>query len=976
MEMDKLVALGKKLLWKVGKKVIIIAAIILIIAGAAYSVILNDGGYKDGDKSNTSYVAKQKINENVSQEKIVASDDGYKYDFDLDQMVDEIIDELNQNDGRLSTYIKTIFLKEYIKTFIKAEIITSYPDLRSVDKIGTATAENEFQGCIQIQKALSDGTIQKLSYIDYATFSSYVNSGNSEANNHFSLNSDENLVVTGWTRTTTNITSNIPGVENISDKEEYTLTEKVVKYKNVVSSYSMPFEFLWALTVCGDDAEFAYEVAKLALNSKIVLTVQENFSTSETTVTEEYKTQDEIRKSATLAVKIKDDIFRKNYEDITTEDPVSYKTETKTKVESSSVQINITEADTWILKYVNTVNNNIIGTTEIVGEPDIRDDTDYEFVENYPLTSDFINKVEDELENYIKSLCEDKDETIESGASNQRIQKYSKKIDQITSYNSTYSSNKYELGTATITEKTDKQSETENFVTLFIKYRTARTNILDAYNWLFAILETNENTANMVDLVKYLLYKATDINYGTTSYDFSLFEQGSFETIGGSVQNLSSYLRQFSHSGEAPKSNDGNYYMMYGDGVGWPTIGEADIQWKSHYSKFDKAGKIIHNGVEKEVESVSAYIEKECLKKGVSAEYSDEEVSAMQIGIEKSLVDDIGNTIQEVYYDKVVEATSGINLTRQQLYALVAVEYNFGYLPVRNNKTFAQIYLETKDKYGENTWEQNKEIWDNWWSALGGGAAGHIPARDAAFETYIKGIFDFSQSDAGTVFNRKYYIYYTKAQLSKFSYAPSKTVTRTSANEEEIFTMDMSMGIFEADSTDSKVKGYYKSTTGRVFTVLNQTTIPGWGDKCNRAAAAIIASGYSSETSDQLIDTINTNKARYKWDSVPTDNYFNSYGLKLDETKVGNVSANDTATLLRKQLSKGGYAMIWLNNGGTYIGKSGKTWTSKYHWVAVVDYRMENGNEQIMVLDWHGGAWYSIDEFQYGIADYALISEK
>ena len=90
----------------------------------------------------------------------------------------------------------------------------------------------------------------------------------------------------------------------------------------------------------------------------------------------------------------------------------------------------------------------------------------------------------------------------------------------------------------------------------------------------------------------------------------------------------------------------------------------------------------------------------------------------------------------------------------------------------------------------------------------------------------------------------------------------------------------------------------------------------------------------------------------------------------------GNLGVSEYTSKIREQLELGGYAMIWVNNGGAYYGKSGEKWTSKYHWVAIVDYRIENGVEEIMILDWRGGDWYPIDEFQFGIAHYALISEK
>lgn len=118
-------------------------------------------------------------------------------------------------------------------------------------------------------------------------------------------------------------------------------------------------------------------------------------------------------------------------------------------------------------------------------------------------------------------------------------------------------------------------------------------------------------------------------------------------------------------------------------------------------------------------------------------------------------------------------------------------------MPTRNGYTFKKAYEEGAALYTINSWEHMKFIWDNWWAYVGGGAAGHIPMRDAAFETYVKGVYDFTFSDAGEVFERKYYIYYTQEQLNRFSYAPNKPITRSASNEQQIFTYTESVGTSE-----------------------------------------------------------------------------------------------------------------------------------------------------------------------------------
>ncbi len=253
------------------------------------------------------------------------------------------------------------------------------------------------------------------------------------------------------------------------------------------------------------------------------------------------------------------------------------------------------------------------------------------------------------------------------------------------------------------------------------------------------------------------------------------------------VLSLVDYLRQYSHSGEAPQTDDKKFYKLYGDGVGWPTIGNADLQWKSHQNKFAKAGKVLSGNTIKTVSNVQDYVNG-FLTRGSTATYTNAEIDAMNVYVERALVDEIGNETAESIYQSVKNYTNGIELSQQQLYALTAVMYNFGHLPERNGHTFVTAYEEASASYPVNSWQHNRHVWDTWWNALGGGAAGHIPARDAAYETYVKGVYDFSQSDAGEVFGRKYYIYYTQEQLNQFSYAPNKSITRTTANEPTIFS--------------------------------------------------------------------------------------------------------------------------------------------------------------------------------------------
>ena len=100
----------------------------------------------------------------------------------------------------------------------------------------------------------------------------------------------------------------------------------------------------------------------------------------------------------------------------------------------------------------------------------------------------------------------------------------------------------------------------ENFVSLIKdrKYFTAYNSILSAREWLFEILEKNDTTKDMVDLTKYLLYKATgDPSFGVTEFDFDAFTMQ--EALGGEFTGESITLGQYTFPHYLQKDYPGSY---------------------------------------------------------------------------------------------------------------------------------------------------------------------------------------------------------------------------------------------------------------------------------------------------------------------------------------------------------------------------------------------------------------------------------
>lgn len=121
------------------------------------------------------------------------------------------------------------------------------------------------------------------------------------------------------------------------------------------------------------------------------------------------------------------------------------------------------------------------------------------------------------------------------------------------------------LTTEFVTSDTFRYKE-KNFVTLLLSYNKGRTNILNAASWLFELLESKETTVEMVDLTKYLLYKATDDDkWGVTYFDFSIFDPDTFNEVSGLCgetpeEQIWYALRSAGYSEEAAAGALGNIY--------------------------------------------------------------------------------------------------------------------------------------------------------------------------------------------------------------------------------------------------------------------------------------------------------------------------------------------------------------------------------------------------------------------------------
>ncbi len=166
----------------------------------------------------------------------------WSFKSDIDEKIDNIIKSLRSTTG---TY--TIKDKELIKKMIKAELVSTLPNLGGTpdDNI------NNFQGIVNIQG---------LTYISKTEFENNINSGNDGLGNYFSVNPENANVL----------------IANAGKSKEINLQN------SVVSKYSMPFEYLLYFLMCSDEKAFIVELIDNVLKSYINITL----SSSDVKVTE------------------------------------------------------------------------------------------------------------------------------------------------------------------------------------------------------------------------------------------------------------------------------------------------------------------------------------------------------------------------------------------------------------------------------------------------------------------------------------------------------------------------------------------------------------------------------------------------------------------------------------------------------------------------------------------------------------------
>lgn len=563
----------KKFMLKIWLVVICIVAVI-IFSASQYLVTIDDGVYDDEKVGNVPAIVRSHLDETnldgylddaVDLKTKYSASGGYALDVDLNELVDSIIKDINQYDGRIKVYLSKGKMHEYLKKMIEVQYITQYPDLRRRDKIGTEVYNGEFQGVIQFNRHKSDGTEQLLEYmplgdenaVNGTTLYGLINQANGKDGvsenviqnardkilDYFSVDAHGNLIVVNWSETVNKTISGeysteYPGrdaqvdyseedrqnLNNANEEINYEYFPHIINYKSSISKYTMPFNYLWAFLVCGRDEEFISDFADLVLDSKIVISVYDNLTEIHETTIDAYNDILWKQTKTSTRTKVDGDIISSSegpwnspkIESSTHKYEINY-----IKTYTNSITVAVTDLNIWFMDY------SVQYTYEIVDEGEEKQIEYLEPIDNEKVTTqgdwNTISREEKPVTNITGQVIGTK------------VTERQEKTDIITqhvytqrTFTSIYHTIQYKYtlnGDPVVKEKTDptlKEGDEgyPNFCTLYIESESAIGNITDVEEWLFAIIERNSDTVNMLELTKYMLYCATGTDFGVTSFEF------------------------------------------------------------------------------------------------------------------------------------------------------------------------------------------------------------------------------------------------------------------------------------------------------------------------------------------------------------------------------------------------------------------------------------------------------------------------
>lgn len=331
-----------------------------------------------------------------------------------------------------------------------------------------------------------ESRIVRMKYLKPEELENMKANGNvKEATKYFTLNEDNKLVTLTWSQ---------------SDDGTVEIKENAaMDFRTALQKYHMPFEYLLYYYIDTDYRDFSEKLADIVLDSEIVITLQDNITTTETLQDTEIKVETSSNEG--------------NARDVAHDWEVDSSQHIRTVAEVCSTKTDITYVETWCVK---TYKDNSFSEKVLnMGDQD-------EIIVNAPGEVTYIPGTVTRGDETIV-IDEQRDTGLDDEDGNDIMYRYIEKHRIATTINSLR--NTYDTSGDVKTEP-----NTNKYVNLYIE---ESMNQRMQEGWFFKIVKNNEKTANLLDLTKYLMFLASNTNYGITTFDFEIYKINNFTNTSG-----------------------------------------------------------------------------------------------------------------------------------------------------------------------------------------------------------------------------------------------------------------------------------------------------------------------------------------------------------------------------------------------------------------------------------------------------------
>lgn len=480
-----------------------------------------------------------------------------------------------------------------------------------------------------------ESIVRNLKYVPLETMKKDIEEGKEEALKEFTIDESGKILTATWELG-----------EKKSIKENAT-----IDLATALQNYVVPYEYLLYFYIDTDYTGFSEDLAEEILKSEIVLAVQDNVTTTK-------EKKQVFEKKTTTESKDTQNKHSYNWKSID-------KKETTTEVCSTKVEI--TYVNTWCVKLYKE--NSYSSKALEMGDSNEKIINIKGTVTDTPSNSLTAAKIKET----------GRVEKEDGKGIDYSYKIYQREQTDTETLVSSYSSEDFK----------EAKGQEGKFVDLYKKNKMYQ-KLREQY--LFQIISNNEKTANLLDLTKYLIFKATNESYGVDEYDFGIYNANNFNQItGGNIVGdnaLWEYLKAW--EGNEGISTDGKKYKI-GLVKGNRTVGYGvDLETSGQEPNFKAAGYSTNAG-----------------------DYVDID-----------FVDNISKGILNARRENIISLVAGCNppLSNQQIDALTVISYQYG-----NIGNFVSMY---------NTYGNTEELRQN------------VTNRSGKYHYFIKGPEDNGRATA------------------------------------------------------------------------------------------------------------------------------------------------------------------------------------------------------------------------------------